>query len=143
MLTDGLTGTAATTTAAGLDAVFLQVGEVGVTGSRVEVHRASTVVLWPLVFVANHHADGGTQGDAELGAGLDLHAVLLIPGGRQGALTGTSSSHLGLNVVLGELHARGAAIDNAADGAAVGFTIAGGSRVSVSGSGVVKESHTW
>ena len=81
--------------------------------------------LWPLVFVHHHHADGRPEGDAELGAALDQHAVLLVARGRDGALAGAAARHLRLDVVLGELHARRAAVDDAADGAAVRLAIAG------------------
>lgn len=66
MLTDGLTGTAAATTAAGLDAVLLEVGEIGMAGTGVQIHCAATVVLGPLVLVADHHSNWGTQCDTEL-----------------------------------------------------------------------------
>lgn len=56
---------------------------------------------------------------------MDLHAVLFVSRGRQRALPGTSACHLRLNVGLGEVHAGRAAVDDAADRAAVGFTVAG------------------
>lgn len=124
--TNGLAGTAASTTAAGLDAVFLEIGEVGMAGARVQVHCAATVVLGSLVLITDHHANWRAQRDAKLCARLDLYSVLLVPRGRQGALPGTATGHLGLDVVLGELHARRAAVDDTADGAAVRFAIAGG-----------------
>lgn len=126
MLTDGLTGTAAATTAAGLDAVLLEVGEIGMAGTGVQVHCATTVVLGPLILVANQHANWGTQCNAELCAGLDLDAILLIARGCQGALAGTAAGHLGLDVVLGELHAGRDTVDDTADGTAVRLAIAGG-----------------
>lgn len=122
-LTNRLTGTTATTTAAGLDAVLLQIGQVGVTGAGVQVHGAVAVVLGSLVFVAHHHANRSSQGNSKLRSGLDFNAVLLITRRRQSTLTGTSAGHLGLDVVLGEFHSWGAAVDDAADRAAVRFTI--------------------
>lgn len=95
-------------------------------GARVQVHCAATVVLGSLVLVADYHANWGTEGDTEFRSRLDFHAVLLISRGRQSALTGTSPGHLRLNISLSKLHSRRAAIDDAADGAAVGFTVAGG-----------------
>lgn len=122
-LTNGLTGTTATTTAAGLDAVLLEVGQVGVTGAGVQVHGAVAVVLGSLVLVAHHHANRSSQCNSKLRSGLDFNAVLLITRRRQSTLAGTSPGHLGLDVVLGEFHSWGAAIDDAADGAAVRFTV--------------------
>lgn len=91
--------------------------------SRVHVHRAAAVVLRSLVLVADYHPDRSTQGDAEFRPRLDFHTVLLVSRGREGALAWSSPSHLRLDVVLCEFHARRTAIDNAADGAAVGFAI--------------------
>lgn len=124
MLTDCLTGTAAATTAAGLDAVLLEVGEVGMAGTRVQVHCAAAVILGPLVLIADHHTNWGAQCNPELCARLDLDTVLLIARGCQGALAGTAAGHLGLDVVLGELHAGRAAVDDTADRAAVRLAIA-------------------
>jgi len=126
MLTDGLTGTAAATTTAGLDAVLLEVGEVGMAGTRVQVHCAATVVLGPLILIADHDSNWSAQCNAELCARLDLDAILLIARGCQGALAGTAAGHLGLDIVLGELHTGRAAVDDTADRAAVRFAIAGG-----------------
>lgn len=123
-LTDSLTGTAATTTTAGLDTVLLEVGEIGVTGAGEQVHCAATVVLGALVLVADHHANRCTQSNTELCTGLDLDSVLLIPRGSQGTLAGTATGHLRLNITLGELHARGTSIDDTADGTAVRLAIA-------------------
>lgn len=95
-------------------------------GTRVPVHCAAAVVLGALVFIAHHHSNWCAQRDTKLRAGLDLYSVLLVSRGRQGALSGTAAGHLGLDVVLGELHARRAAVDNTADGAAVRLAIAGG-----------------
>ncbi|KAL8931519.1 MAG: hypothetical protein Q9216_007174, partial [Gyalolechia sp. 2 TL-2023] len=63
-------------------------------------------------------------GDAELGAGLDLDFVFFVAGGGEGALAGTSAGHLGLDVGFCEGEAWWAAIDDAANGEAVGFAIA-------------------
>jgi hypothetical protein len=122
--TDGFTGTAATTTAAGLDTVLLEVGEVGMARAGEEIHCAATVVLGSLILIANHHANWCAQGNAKFCARLDLNSVFLIPRGSQSTLAGTATGHLRLDVGLGELHARRASIDNAADRAAVRLAIA-------------------
>lgn len=85
------------------------------------------LTLGALVLVEHHHADGGAEGDAKLGARLDQDAVLFVTGGRDVALAGATARHLGLDVVLGELHAGGDAVDDAADGAAVRLAIAANS----------------
>lgn len=121
---DGLAGGAAPSAGGGLHAVLFEVGPVGVGGAGEHVHGGVAVVLGALVLVEDEHADGGAQGDAGLGAGLDLHAVLFVARGRDGGLAGAAAGHLRLDVGLGEGHAGRAAVDDAADGAAVGFAIA-------------------
>lgn len=91
---------------------------------RVQIHCAPTVVLRSLVLVANHHPNRSTQRNSKFGPGLDFHSVLLVSRRSQRTLAWTSSRHLWLDVVLRELHAWRAAIDDTADRAAVGFTIA-------------------
>lgn len=128
--TNCLTGTAATTTAASLDTVLLEVSQICVARTRVQVHRAATVVLRSLVLVADHHANRCSQSDSEFRSRLDLDAVLFVSRGRQRALTGASTGHLGLDVVFCELHAGGAAVNDAANGAAMGFAITVSSQLS-------------
>ena len=111
---------------AGFDAVFLLVGVVCVARAGEHVHGAVAVVLGALVFVSDDEAYGGSEGDAEFGAGLDLHAVFLVAGGREGGLARAAARHLRLDVGFGEFHAWGAAIDYASYGEAVGFAVAGG-----------------
>jgi hypothetical protein len=67
-LTNSLASTASATSTAGLDAVLLQVGPIGVTGAGVQVHGAVAVVLGPLVLVHDAHANGRAQGDSKFGA---------------------------------------------------------------------------
>lgn len=118
-LTDGLSCTAPATATACFDAIFLQVCPIGVARTRVEVHGAVAVILRPLVLVHDPHANGRSQRDAKLGAGLDFHTILLVARGGDCALARPTAGHLGLDVGLGELHARRAAVDNATDGEAV------------------------
>jgi hypothetical protein len=66
--TNSLASTASATSTAGLDAVLLQVGPIGVTGAGVQVHGAVAVVLGPLVLVHDAHANGRAQGDSKFGA---------------------------------------------------------------------------
>lgn len=124
ILTNCLSGAAATTTAARLDAVLLQVCPVSMTRARVQVHGAVAVVLGALVLIHDTHANGGAQRHTELGARLDLNAILLVARGCDCALSRTAAGHLGLDVGLAELHARRTAVNNAADGKAVRLAIA-------------------
>lgn len=111
--------------AAGFDAIFLLVGVVCMAGARKHVHGAVAVILGALVFIPDDEPYGCPECDAEFGAGLDLHPVFLIAGGGEGGLAGAPAGHLGLDVGFGELHARGAAIDDASYGEAVRFAVAG------------------
>jgi len=122
--TNCLTGTATATTTASFDTVLFEVSQIRMAGARVQIHRAAAVVLGSLVLVADHHANRCSQGDSEFRSRLNLDAVLFVSRGRQRALAGASAGHLGLDVVFCELHAWGAAVDDAADRAAVGFAIA-------------------
>ena len=123
-LTNSLTRTASATPTASLDTVLLQVGPVGVTRARVQVHGAVAVVLGSLVLVHNAHANGGAQCDSKLGSRLDLDLVLLIAWCRNGALSRSASGHLRLDVGLGELHARRHSVDDTSDTKAVRLAIA-------------------
>lgn len=123
---DGLAGAAPAAAGRGLDAVLLEVCPVGVRGPRVLVDGGVAVVLGALVLVEHAQANRGAEGDAELGARLDLDAVLLVSRRGDGRLAGAAACHLRLDVGFGQGHAGRAAVDDAADGAAVGFTIAGG-----------------
>jgi hypothetical protein len=122
--TNSLASTASATSAAGLDAVLLQVGPVGVTGAGVQVHGAVAVVLRSLVLVHDAHANGGAQGDSKLGARLDLDLVLFIARCRDGALSRSASGHLRLDVGLCELHAWRHSVNDASDTETVRLAIA-------------------
>lgn len=112
--------------AAGFDAIFLLVGVVCVAGAGEHVHGAIAVILGTLVFIPDDEPDRASEGDAELGAGLDLHAIFLVTRGREGGLPRAAPCHLRLDVGFGEFHAWGAAVDYASYGEAVGFAVAGG-----------------
>lgn len=122
--TDGLTRTTPSSTAAGLDTVLLQVSEIRMAGSRVEVHGAVSVVLRPLILVTDDHTDRCSESDAKLCPGLDLNSVLLISGSRESTLARSAAGHLRLDIILGEFHPWGTAIDDTADRAAMRFAIA-------------------
>lgn len=122
--TNGFTCTASPTTAACLNTVFFQVGEIGMAWAGEEVHCAATIVLRPLILVAHDHANRGTQSDSKFRAGLNLHFVLLVSRGREGTLTGSSARHLRLDIVFCKFHSGRAPIHDATDGPAVRFAIA-------------------
>ena len=93
-------------------------------GPGVQIHCLVSVVLFALVLVHDPDANGRTQRDAKLGAGLDLYAVLLVARCCDGRLSGSTSCHLRLNVILREAHARRAPVDDGTDAEAVGLAIA-------------------
>lgn len=121
--TDCFSCTAPSTATASLYAVFLQICPICVTRSGVLVHCAAAIVFRSLIFIHYSHADWGAQCNAKLCAGLNFDCVLFIPRSGDGALAGPSSRQLSLDIFLRELHARRAAIDDAADGAAMRFAI--------------------
>lgn len=96
------------------------------TRPRVQIHRLIPIILRPLILIQHHHRNRRAQRHPKLGARLDLHAVLLVAGRGEGGLPGAAARHLRLDVGFGEGKAGGAAVDDAAHGAAVGFAIAGG-----------------
>lgn len=101
------------------------------TWSRVHVHCLVAIVLLALVLVHDSEANRSTQRDSKLGARLYLNTVLLVAGRRDGGLTWSAASHLGLNVGICEGHAWRAAVDNGAHREAMRLAIAGARLVSV------------
>ena len=88
-------------------------------GSGVHVHCAVAVVFGTLVLILDDQPNRRTEGDAKLGARLDLHTIFLVSGGCESALAGAAPGHLRLDVGFCKFHARGAAIDNTANGTAM------------------------
>src|SRR5690606_29548853 len=105
------------------DAVFLPVGVVGVAGA--EGARDLAVVLAALVGVADQQADRRAGGLALVHAAQDLHRVGLVALGDELAGAGAAAVQVALDVGLTERHAGRAAVDDAADGRAVGFAEVG------------------
>ena len=85
------------------------------------VHLVAGVVVRALVLVEHLHGDGRAERDAELGAGHDAHAVLLVAWRRDGALTRPPPRQLRLDVVLRQAQARRAAVDDDRHSRAVRF----------------------
>ena len=104
-------------------AVFAPVGVVGVTGT--EGLQDVAVVLAALVGVVDQQANWGASGQALVHARQDLHRIGLIALGDEFAGAGAATVQVGLDVGLRKRHARGAAVDHAANGRAVGFTKVG------------------
>lgn len=98
LCTNSFASATSAATAAGFDAVFLEVGEVCVAGTGVGVHGVAAVVFGALVFVADDHGDGRAKRDAEFGAGLDLDAVFLVTRRGECGLSRSASCHLWLDV---------------------------------------------
>ena len=94
------------------------------TRSWVQVHRLVAIVLLALVLVHNPQANWCAQCDAKLGARLDFYSVFLVARSRDCRLAWSSTSHLRLDVVFSEGHARWAAVDDGADRKAMGLAIA-------------------
>jgi hypothetical protein len=86
--TNGFPSTAPASTTTRFHSVLLEIGEVSMTRTRVEIHCAATIVFGTLVFVADDHGDWCAEGDTEFGAGLDLYAVLFVAGSCESGLTG-------------------------------------------------------
>jgi hypothetical protein len=97
---------------------------------RVHIHRLVAIILFPLVLIHDPQPNWCTQSDAKLGTRLYLYAILLVTGGCNGGLAWPPARHLRLNVVVGEGHARWAAVDDGTNGEAVRFAIADGSQSS-------------
>lgn len=123
---NGLAGAGAAAAGAGFDGVLFEVGPVGVGGARVEINGFVAIVFWALVFVGDGEEDGGSEGAAEFGAGVDGYFVFFVAGSRDGGLAGPAAVELRLDVIFGEFEAGGAVVDDAGDGFAVGFARAGG-----------------
>lgn len=115
---------ASTTTAAGFDPVFFLVGVVGMAGSRIEVHGASTIVFWPLVFILHHESYRCAQSNTEFRPRLYLHPVFLVSRGSQCTLAWASPSQLRLNVGLRQLHSWRTSINDGSHGETMRFSIA-------------------
>lgn len=112
--TNCLASTATASSTASLDSIFLQVGVIGMAGTRVEIHCTTAIILRSLILIANNHRNWRAEGISALGAGLNLYSVLFIAGCGESALAGTSPGHLRLDVGLREGHAWRAAIDDTA-----------------------------
>lgn len=92
-------------------------------GSRVLVHCTVAIVSRTLVFVENAEGNWGPEGETMFCAGLDLDTVFFITRCSKGGLARSTAGHLRLNVIFSERKARGTAVNDGADGEAVGFAI--------------------
>lgn len=122
---NGLARTTPAAARAGLDAVLLEVGPIRMAGAGVQVDGLVAVVLGALVLVGHGEEDGRAERAAVLDARVDRHAVLFVARRGDGGLAGAATVELGLDVGFGEGDVRGAVVDDARDGLAVGFTRAG------------------
>ena len=103
-----------------MNAVFGLVDGIGVGWA--EGHRHFLVILGALVLVAHQPGDRRSEGDVIEQAAEDLHPVVLAAGRGDAALAGPTAVEFGLNRCQIEGEARGAALQDHAHGAAVGFT---------------------
>lgn len=74
--TNGLAGTAASTTAAGLDAILLEVGVVGVTRPGVEISLG--IIMRALILVLDEESNRRAQCHAVLNTRLEVNEILLV-----------------------------------------------------------------
>ena len=102
------------------NAVLLPVGVIGVAGP--ELLRDLTVVFAALVGVLDQQRDRGAGGLALVDATQDLHRVRLAALRHVATGTGAAAVEIALDVGLGQRHAGRAAVDDATDRWAVGFT---------------------
>ena len=116
----GRRATAATRVA---QAVFVQVGVVGVTGA--EGVQDIAVVLAALVGVLDQQTDRRACGLAFVNAGEDFDRIGLVALRHVPAGAGPAAVQVVLDVGFSQIHPWRAAVDHAADGRAVGFTEVG------------------
>ena len=98
-------------------------GVVGVGRAVKRLHFG--VGLGPLVLVADHDGDGRAEREALERAGEDVAGVAFLARGDDLALPGTAAIEIDLDVGLNDGDARGAAIDDNADAAAMGLAPGG------------------
>lgn len=89
----------------------------------IQIHRAATIVLGPLILIPHHHGNRRAKRQPEFRTRLDLNAVLLVAGRRQRRLPWSSARHLWLDVGFGEREAGRHAVDDASDATAVRFAV--------------------
>ena len=104
-------------------AVLLQIRVISVAGP--EGLQNVAVVLAALVGVLNQERDRRAGGHALVNAAQDLHLVRFLALGDVPTGAGTTPVQVVLYVGLAQSHAGRAAVDDAADGRAVGFTEVG------------------
>ena len=119
----GQTRRGAATAARVTNAVFLKIGVVGM--SWPESLQDVAVIFAALVGVLNQQRNRGARGPALIDARQNLHLVRLLALGHMTAGARAAAVKLRLDVGFRQGHARGAAVDHAANGRAVGFTKVG------------------
>ena len=86
-----------------------------------EGHFHLLVILWPLVFVAHHHGDGGSQRHAIHHAAEDFHLIGFFARCRDATLTRLASVQFSLDGVPADLQPRWTTLQDDANPAPVGF----------------------
>ena len=114
-----LAGGGASTPTAGLDAVLRLVGGIGMGGPKGHLHLL--VIAGPLVLVAHHHGDRGSQGDPIEQTAEDFNLVGFLARGGDFALTRFAAIQFGLDGIEVEVEPWRAAIDDHPHTAPVGF----------------------
>ena len=115
----GLPCGAASAAAVVPDTVFLPVGKVGVPGTK----DPFDVLVIPafLIAVVDHHRDGGSGAFPFESPRKDLHPIGLFAGGGERTLPRAASVELALDEGFVDRQTRRQAVEDAADGPAVGF----------------------
>ena len=91
---------------------------------RVFIHCLIPIIVRTLILIQHAQPNRRAQRDAEFDAGLDLNPVFFVARRGDGGLTRPAPAHLWLNVGgFSERETWRAAVDNAANGAAMGFAI--------------------
>lgn len=120
---DGFAGGGASAALPIADAVFGVVGVVGVGRTVFVLHLG--VCFGAVVFIVDEDGDGGAEGEVFEGAGEDLAGIGFFARGGDIGLAGFPAVEGGLDIGFGEGEVGGAAVDDDADGAAVGFAEGG------------------
>ena len=129
----GFAGGGAAAAGAGPQTVFLGIGEVGVGRPRHGFHFR--VVAGLGVGVGDGEPDGGAESQAALDAGEEGDGVRFLAGSVEGGGAGAAAVELRLDVFGRERDARRAAVDDAADGAAVRLAERGDAEKGAEGAG--------
>ena len=116
---DGFAGGGASAAFRVAEAVFGDVGKIGVRGA--ELVAQFVVSLRAVVGVAHEQGDWRSRGLSLIDAGEDFDAVAFVARSGKRALSGTAAVELGLDFFGGNRQLRGTAVDDDTDACSVAF----------------------